>query len=1041
MSRSPRLLRMLFLISALLLSIIFYANFSFASCTDPNAQCTVSFKGTCGGSSSSCNANNDWIQYTVNEESCGVSAWCNLFGFLVNPITGACVFERCCTSTTSCSAADKCGADACPWGGKYICPGFCLGAEQGCGAGTTAYKEACNGGVATKDYKGDCYSSSGTEAFCGWGGHPACGSACTPQQQCGNGVVEPPNEQCDGPNTNLWDGSFGNTGCPQSQTWCNGPFYNTRDAYGNCNCPNCAPDWASFSCSRSQCGAQCDATGGCPAGQSCDMDTCTCTSTPCTFCSGDGSCNCGETQYNCPGDCGSPTPIETCTHTISWNANTDCGSYVLMWCFSGSTFNCMDPGPYCAPCVYPTSKSYDATVAIDRTYNWKVFTKLLQCDSTWHEQDSGSFTPSGSSKTVSYDADSNACGSQMYMEYCTGDRAALPCATFSDAYGGCTCISISGHSSSSVSLSGLAAGVGYYWKLWAHEESCGSTNEEIASGSFTDNCCAPNCNNWPSTCAETMPDGCGGTCTRNTDGDSCGSTKYKTWNDYCSGSTQWCDRNSNSAFDSTQTHCDKHCSSGSCNTCSPSNPGCGTQRTCPSSSQTFNDYCYNSTIFCDINGDNSYNNYVSTCTNACNDATGCAPGSCTPTNPGCGHQKMCVSIPSSDSDGGDKPNITGTCTVGSTNGCSAGIGCNPVPGTGSGTDSCQGTCPGSCMAKEYYPTDNNGDSNLESCTNKLYNPDVAQGACNLCSQQWLQGGETIPFGEYAAGNAVSCCGDDTSEYVRTSEAKNAGLGSSDGTSACCDASTDCTFAGVCYPTGSCRNYTATNSYFCDKGKWRLNDPDQDGFDSSCENYPNDECAVKNLYDWCGLANCPACLFGTTREDTCTLAMKPVLSFVEVSASGYKNTSGIDGRYAIAPIDIGIYTFTARKLGYLNAIVPDHQINPGNNYLDINLTSGSGPQDCEAECTTLSFPKTCGPCDCINGCSYADAHAQEVCLGMPKDSIQPYNATHEIRCCEGTPYVIERIPAIVYVNSTTIITIQRVVWMEGKLLKMFITVFE
>jgi len=98
-------------------------------------------------------------------------------------------------------------------------------------------------------------------------------------------------------------------------------------------------------------------------------------------------------------------------------------------------------------------------------------------------------------------------------------------------------------------------------------------------------------------------------------------------------------------------------------------------------------------------------------------------------------------------------------------------------------------------------------------------------------------------------------------------------------------------------------------------------------------------------------------------------------------------------------------------------------------------------ECLPDCTTSATPGFCGPCDCLNGCHYYDARAEELCNGEAKDSIVRYNLTHELRCCDGIPYPIERIPLSVYVNSSTIITIQRVVWFEGRIIKMYITVFE
>ena len=222
------------------------------------------------------------------------------------------------------------------------------------------------------------------------------------------------------------------------------------------------------------------------------------------------------------------------------------------------------------------------------------------------------------------------------------------------------------------------------------------------------------------------------------------------------------------------------------------------------------------------------------------------------------------------------------------------------------------------------------------------------------------------------------------------------------------------------------------------------DQDSDGFDDSCENYDIDPCSVYITLDNCGNAtgkNCNGCLLGTTRTDSCAGGAKSPLGTVDILVGATPATSAPNGSYMLVPIDGGLYAIHAEKPGYFNADILNYPISNGTNYLDINMTPGYGELDCLSDCSTLGEIGKCGPCDCLNGCQYSDTIAVSRCAGKLVGEVVPYNSTHQIRCCEGTPYTLERIPAIVTVNSTNVVTIQRIVWFEGRIVKMMISVFQ
>lgn len=99
-------------------------------------------------------------------------------------------------------------------------------------------------------------------------------------------------------------------------------------------------------------------------------------------------------------------------------------------------------------------------------------------------------------------------------------------------------------------------------------------------------------------------------------------------------------------------------------------------------------------------------------------------------------------------------------------------------------------------------------------------------------------------------------------------------------------------------------------------------------------------------------------------------------------------------------------------------------------------------ECNPDCTSRNYPGQCDiQCDGVNGCNFYSSDAKIVCNERSNGLIVRYNATYEILCCDGEPYLRELNPAITSVNSSDVLVTQKAVWLEGRLVTMYVAVFE
>ncbi|MFH0979247.1 MAG: hypothetical protein V1837_08185 [Candidatus Woesearchaeota archaeon] len=310
--------------------------------------CTQQCTGKCGGADSLCPTN----PYCGTPGATGQDIC--LDGQVCSGQT--CVPAQCSTFQDS----GTCNAQAarCDW-----CPTCYGGKSNGQSADQCVSEGAClasNYNICSRSCGATCDSTGGCTLpnVC----DPNTCTCRLPPADCNNGWVEPPDENCEYPDT------INNNNCYQSISQCvNTKIQYRPDNYGDCGATcQCVLDAfvGSAQCLRgSGCGAVCDATGGCVAPNVCNIDTCDCynpISCSDTDPSNDiytpGSCSDGVgahpdscssntlTQYSCSGgsciastqDCpaGTNCVVDKCVLIVSCDTDGTCDP--------GETCSCTD---------------------------------------------------------------------------------------------------------------------------------------------------------------------------------------------------------------------------------------------------------------------------------------------------------------------------------------------------------------------------------------------------------------------------------------------------------------------------------------------------------------------------------------------------------------------------------------------------------------------------------------------------------------------------------------------------------------------------
>lgn len=445
---------------------------------------------------------------------------------------------------------------------------------------------------------------------------------------------------------------------------------------------------------------------------------------------------------------------------------------------------------------------------------------------------------------------------------------------------------------------------------------------------------------------------------------------------------------------------------------------------------------------------------------SCRDYNGCSGGACSSTD----NADQCVSSSSlieynavgascnaksygcfdfeqlaTDTDAGDNPAVNGVCTRGTGATCASGA-FSTVTGT-SGTDACTGTCgtgANSCLYMEWYPADSaDGCGGSDTCTSKTYDPDTNQNTCNTCGLTWGLPGETGSL----------CTGDDSREFVRWRQCAPGSCISDVNDRAACFSQSSCVIKGRClkdideYADEKCVEENRGGNVECEKEKRRgaRNSPDRDKIYNDTDNDGRLE----------------VCDPGTWMTPTASSVKGRVVTVggdgingaeVRILGTDYVRTTttinNVNGSYDFeSSVNSSVsYDIVASRSPYSPSVLKDVYISDFDVVTIPNMVLGYGSDLCEEDCTFTSDETCHASCQGTNGCLFYDTNAAGICDAVHTGFRVNYDATREVQCCEGSPYVPVKIKATTKINATNVVRITRNVWYEGKLVKMVIDVF-
>ena len=347
-----------------------------------------------------------------------------------------------------------------------------------------------------------------------------------------------------------------------------------------------------------------------------------------------------------------------------------------------------------------------------------------------------------------------------------------------------------------------------------------------------------------------------------------------------------------------------------------------------------------------------------------------------------------------------------------------------------------------------------GSSCSASCAPVLHDQDEGQGYCLSgapgCGPRfWRVAGEGgLGDSNPSQGQSV-CCTDDGGEFVRSSSGPGSFEGF-DGSSVCCDSSTDCVFGSRCYVSGvvlegdrpaspSCRRSgNDLFGYFCSSGNWRLLDVDGDGTDDSCDDNESNTCSTDGFLTNCGNQagfGCDACVV-TGKVTNVTgdyLVGVRVRRLGDPLMDGYSNSTG---DYWIAPVPVGLADFEASMEEYDSTSIIQYLVNVGVNKLDFLLQRG--PYVCESDCTTVGSNVCRAGCAGVNGCPI-QVGVNEFCDGRVSGFSYDFPGGLQVVCCGGVPYSPVR--AVFSVDSDNVLRVVRPVLYQGRFVNLVVDIFD
>lgn len=454
---------------------------------------------------------------------------------------------------------------------------------------------------------------------------------------------------------------------------------------------------------------------------------------------------------------------------------------------------------------------------------------------------------------------------------------------------------------------------------------------------------------------------------------------------------------------------------------------------------------------------------------------------------------IAIALPSTLADhcSGSMPGDDGGCGSGSTHCCYKGCGCPtgpvcgcPDPATAANcaclaADTCGCSCGLSCggggppppppidlccdthlvPAGSWYPDPPVCDST------DPYECELDDAGVDLCRDGAgpYRGRSQLWEGGYPGGSVTEST---TEDYCCVDAVDN---GSLDGpitwdlTPTPCDDCSDCNANDECYSSG---NITTDvdgdgDNDSCSEGQWY--DCNSSAECPAFHSCVSNDCLLdeENCYDAVDNdgdgdidaddADCSAWIVGLVTDES-----GMPLENAEMTAVGVDSGSGLTVSYSTLTDAIGNYNLSvsgnisydviAVLAGYATGFSWSNFINIGQTItIDFVL---EGAINCDADCT-LQGEDFCQPeCQGVGGCSYlpggsaADVvRAMAVCEDAQPGWNVPFNATHEIHCCDGLAYRRE-VKAIVGTEDTEhVATIQRIIAFGGRIVRLIVNVFK
>ena len=250
-----------------------------------------------------------------------------------------------------------------------------------------------------------------------------------------------------------------------------------------------------------------------------------------------------------------------------------------------------------------------------------------------------------------------------------------------------------------------------------------------------------------------------------------------------------------------------------------------------------------------------------------------------------------------------------------------------------------------------------------------------------------------------------------------------------GDGACCTDPNSCVYNGQCYPDG----YKSDIDNDGVVERCVAHSPGQfiDDFEIDCANGIDDD--FDGSAD-CDDSDCDSSVNGTVKnQNNEPVSLADVIIKKGLTTVKITSTSQL-GDY-FAGISCGTYNIVASHESYAPQIKSSVQVlGRQNTETDFNLALGTS---CESDCTFVADDIIHASCDGRNGCAFYDDIAKAACDFSQPGWVRDYNESTYISCAGGSPQPKVQIEASVSCSSGTLVKVTRIVFYNGKPVKLVV----